>query len=227
MKTIKSKFIALLFILVFTTLTDTYAQMVQNSFLIGANHSFGDPEKLKSGFIIEYELQVSISNYFSVCLSPNLNLSNYVASTYTLNGTTILSEKEMEISTSIPSISFYPKVTLPVGDDLIFFLTTGPSGYRSFSNASLMTTDHQSSEVSSKIFKASSNYRLGLSTSVGTQVYLNDKIDLILKFKWDNINPGSSMNNLEFGGDWNRIDLKSSIFSVSAGVTIQLFNNRL
>jgi len=226
MMTIKSKFIALLSILIFTTVAEIDAQRIQNSFLIGANYSFGDPENIKSGFIIEYEFQVSISDYFSICLSPNLNVSNYSASTYDLNGTTIVSEKEMEISTSIPSISFYPKITLPIGDDLIFFMTAGTSGYRSFSNASLMTTDHQSSEVTSKSFKASSNYKLGLSTSIGTQVYLNDKIDLIFKLKWDNINPGSSMNDLEFGGDWNKIDLKSSIFSVSAGVTIQLFNKR-
>lgn len=178
------KFIAItssIVILVFLNIQTSFSQIFQHSILGGVNLSFEEPEAFDPGVIVEYQFEILLSEHFTFGISPYINIVNYHVSTYDKIGTTVIREKEMEISSGIPSICVYPKVAFPLNDNLSLFITTGLNGYSSLSSASFFITDYQSGEVVTKSYKDNSKIRLGIDASIGFQIYFTDKFDLITK----------------------------------------------
>ena len=205
---------------------NSYSQKIQHSILGGVNIAFEEPEVFNPGVTIEYQFEIFLSKHFSFGISPYLNIVNYNASNYDIIGTTVTIEKEMEISSGIPSICVYPKVTFPLNDNINLFITTGLNGYSSFSMAFLTTTNYQSGEVVTKSYKENSKIRLGFDASIGLQIYLTEKFDLITKLSWYSADVSHSINSINFNGDWPNINVKSSILSFSTGLTFPLFQKK-
>jgi len=205
---------------------NSYSQRIQHSILGGVNIAFEEPEEFNPGVTVEYQFEIVLSKNFSFGISPYINIVNYNASTYDKIGTTVTMEKEMEISSGIPSICVYPKVIFPLNDNLTLFVTTGLNGYSSSSRAFLTTTNFQSGEVVTKSYKDNSKIRLGFDASIGLQIYLTDKFDLITKLSWYSADVGQSINSLNFNGDWPIINVKSSILSFSAGLVFPIFQKK-
>ena len=229
MTLINRKFLAIsisIVVLGFLNIKNGYSQKFQHSILGGVNLAFEEPEVFNPGVNIEYQFEIVLSNHFSFGISPYLNIVNYNTSTYDKIGTTVTIEKEMEISSGIPSICVYPKVTFPLNDNLNLFVTTGLNGYSSFSSAFLTTTSYQSGEVVTKSYKDDSKIRLGFDASIGLQIYLTDKFDLITKLSWYSADVGQSINSLNFNGDLPSINVKSSILSFSAGLAFPIFQKK-
>ena len=229
MTLINRKFLAIsisIVVLGFLNIKNGYSQKFQHSILGGVNLAFEEPEVFNPGVTIEYQFEIVLSNHFSFGISPYLNIVNYNTSTYDKIGTTVTIEKEMEISSGIPSICVYPKVTFPLNDNLNLFVTTGLNGYSSFSMAFLTTTNYQSGEVVTKSYKENSKIRLGFDASIGLQIYLTDKFDLITKLSWYSADVRHSINSLNFNGDWPNINVKSSIISFSAGLAFPIFQKK-
>lgn len=229
MTLINRKFLAIsisIVVLGFLNIKNGYSQKFQHSILGGVNLAFEEPEVFNPGVTIEYQFEIVLSNHFSFGISPYLNIVNYNTSTYDKIGTTVTIEKEMEISSGIPSICVYPKVTFPLNDNLNLFVTTGLNGYSSFSSAFLTTTSYQSGEVVTKSYKDDSKIRLGFDASIGLQIYLTDKFDLITKLSWYSADVGQSINSLNFNGDLPSINVKSSILSFSAGLAFPIFQKK-
>ncbi|MBK7627310.1 MAG: hypothetical protein IPJ16_08990 [Bacteroidales bacterium] len=222
------KFLAISFPIILGLLNfqNTYSQKFQHSILGGVNLAFEEPEVFNPGVTVEYQFEILVSKHFSFGISPYINIVNYHASTFDKIGTTVTMEKEMEISSGIPSISFYPKVSFPLNDNLNLFITTGLNGYSSFSSAFLTTTNYQSGEVVTKSYKDNSKIKLGFDASMGLQIYLTDKFDLITKLSWYSADVGQSINSLNFNGDWPSINVKSSILSFSAGLAFPIFQKK-
>jgi len=222
------KFLAISFPIILGLLNfqNTYSQKFQHSILGGVNLAFEEPEVFNPGVTIEYQFEFLLSKHFSIGISPYINIVNYLASTYDKIGTTVTLEKEMEISSGIPSICLYPKFTFPINDNLNLFVTTGLSGYSSFSNAFLTTTNYQSGEVVTKSYKDNSKIKFGFDASIGLQIYLTDKFDLITKLSWYSADVGQSINSLNFNGDLPSINVKSSILSFSAGLAFPIFQKK-
>ena len=104
-----------------------------------------------------------------------------------------------------------------------FFITYGLSGYSSIlPTAYLTTTNYQTGKVETKNFKTRSKNILGSETSIGLQIYFNDKFDIITKLNWYSVDVGYSINGFNFNGDWPTINVRSSIISFSAGVAFPL-----
>ncbi len=205
------------------TIQNSYSQKYQHSILGGLNLAFEEPENFEPGVTIEYQFEISLSKRFSIGISPYLNIVNYNESRYDISGTTITMGKEIEISSGIPAICLYPKVIFQLNDNLNLFVTTGINGYSSFSSAFLTSTDYQTGDVVTKSYKENSRFRLGVDASIGLQVYLTDKFDLITKLSWFSSDAGQSINRLNFEGDWTTINTKSSILSFSAGLAFPIF----
>lgn len=205
---------------------NSYSQKFQHSILGGVNLAFEEPAVFNPGVAVEYQFEIVLSKNFSFGISPYINIVNYNASTYDKIGTTVTMEKELEISSGIPSICVYPKVIFPLNDNLILFVTTGLNGYSSFSSAFLTTTNYQSGEVATKSYKDNSKIRLGFDASIGLQIYLTDKFDLITKLSWYSADVGQSINTINFNGDWPNINAKSSILSFSAGLAFPIFQKK-
>ena len=215
--------LAISFIIATTSLQSGYAQRFQHSILGGANLPLGVPEAFNFGVIVEYDFEILLNKYFSVGISPVFNIINYKVTTYDHVGTTITKEREMAISSGIPSWSVYPKVNIPISNSLSFYFASGVGGYFSMSSAYLTTVDYITSDIEVKGFNSKSKFKLGLNTSIGLLIDYNDKFDIITKLSWFNANAGNSMNNLKFEGEWPDLNVESSIISISVGATFPLF----
>jgi hypothetical protein len=222
------KFLTICFFIILGLISNqnSYSQNFQHSILGGVNLAFEEPEIFNPGVTIEYQFEILISKRFALGISPCFNIVNYKVSTYEKTGTTVNKEREMEISSGIPSISLYPKVLFPLNDNLTLFIATGLNGYSSISSAFLTTTNYQSGDVVTKSYKNNSKFKLGFDASIGLQIYLTDKFDLITKLSWFSADVGQSINTLNFNGDWPKINVKSSILSFSAGLAFPLFKTK-
>lgn len=203
-----------------------YSQKFQHSILGGANLPLGAPEKFITGVTIKYEFEFAFNNYFSLGISPFLNIVNYNVTTYDKVGTTVSQEKEMEISSGIPSLTFYPKICIPISDGLTIFATYGLSGYTSSSRAFLTKTNYQTSDVVTKSYKSNSKIILGMDASIGLQIDCTDNFDLISKLSWYSADVGHSINDINFNSDWPSINVKSSLISFSVGLAFPVFHKK-
>jgi len=216
--------IVLPFFLGFFCVQNIYPQKFQHSILGGANMPLGAPEKFIPGVTIKYEFELALNNYFTVGISPFFNIVNYNVTTYDKVGTIVSEEKEMVISSGIPSLTFYPKICIPISDGLTIFATYGLSGYTSSSRAFLTITKYQTGDVVTKSYKSNSKIILGMDASIGLQIYCTDNFDLISKLSWYSADVGHSINNLNFNSDWPGISVKSSIISFTVGLAFPVFH---
>jgi hypothetical protein len=223
-----SKFLAISFFIILELISNqnSYSQNFQHSINGGVNLAFEEPETFNPGVTIEYQFEVLFTKRFSLGISPCFTIVNYSNSTYDKTGTIVTSERDMEISSGIPSISVYPKLLFPLNDNLTLFIATGLNGYSSISSAFLTKTNYPSGDVVIKNYRDNSKVKLGFDASIGLQIYLTDKFDLITKLSWFSSDVGQSINNLNFNSDWPKINVKSSLLSLSAGLAFPLFKTK-
>ena len=211
-----------LFLLGFLCVQNSYSQKFQHSIHGGANLPIAGYD-FKAGVTLKYEFEFALNKYFALGISPTFNIVFYNTSTYDFVGTTVSLEKEMDIASGVPSLTLYPKIYIPISDELSLFASYGISGYSSSSTAHLTTVDYLTSEVDIKRYKSGSMIRLGIDASVGLLLDYSDKFDLIGKLSWSSADVGHSMNSLEFNGDWPGLNFKSSIISATVGIAFPLF----
>ena len=175
-------------------------------------------------------MTVSVENKFNKYLSLGINGkfggSNYVTDDWFLNNDNqIIETRELDISNFIYSVNISPKFSFVNTDELIISFIPEFGFYWTESRPVIYFTDEINSNATYENYgNTHSDRELGHGLSIEGQYYLNDNLNIIVSFGWNNFNIGKSLNKIDLKDNWeHKINEKTNFIYIEVGIAYRLF----